>query len=135
MMPMKTYLTDTFNYNDATNKKLLDKIKLLPNKEEAIRFFSHLINCQYKWMARIVHDPNAPAMSWWDPVYHIDDLEKEWNKSLMPWINYINERSDEVLATEVSFVGFDGSLWAASPMDIALQLNYHPYITGHKYKH
>ncbi len=122
---MKQYLIDTFNYNDTTNKKLIEKIKLLDNKAEAVKLISHLINCQYKWMARIVHDPKAAAMSWWDPMYAVDDLEKEWDKSLAPWINYINARTDEELAAEVSFVGFDGALWAASPLDIALQLNYH----------
>jgi uncharacterized damage-inducible protein DinB len=122
---MKNYLLDTFKYNDSTNKKLLGNIKMLANKEEAVKLFSHLINSQYKWMARILKDPNAPAMSWWDPVYPVDELEKEWDKSLMPWINYITAKSGEALATEVDFVGFDGSLWAASPMDIALQLNYH----------
>jgi len=124
-MPMKQYLIDTFNYNDTTNKKLVEKIKLLADKEESVKLFSHLINCQYKWMARIVHDPMAPTMSWWDPVYAPDQLEESWNKSLALWIAYINERSDEELATEVDFVGFDGSLWAATPLDIALQLNYH----------
>jgi uncharacterized damage-inducible protein DinB len=122
---MKTYLIDTFKYNDTTNIKLLDKIKLLPDKQEAVKLFSHLINCQFKWMARIVHDPKATLMDWWDPVYDIDQLEKEWSESLALWINYINQYSDEALATEVDFVGFDGSLWAASPLDIALQLNYH----------
>jgi uncharacterized damage-inducible protein DinB len=122
---MKQYLIDTFKYNDATNKKLLDKIKLLPDKEEAIKYFSHLINCQYKWMARILQEPKALEMDWWDPVYAVDQLEKEWEKSLAPWISYIIARSDEALATEVEFIGFDGSLWAASPLDIALQLNYH----------
>jgi uncharacterized damage-inducible protein DinB len=125
MIQMKQYLIDTFNYNDTTNKKLVGKIKLLTNKDEAVKLFSHLINCQYKWMARILKDPDANTMSWWDPVYPVDDLEKEWEESLTPWINYINARTDEVLATEVEFVGFDGSLWAASPLDIALQLNYH----------
>jgi len=122
---MKQYLIDTFNYNDTTNKKLVEKIKLLSDKEEAVKLFSHLINCQYKWMARIVHDPMAPAMSWWDPVFAVDQLEAEWNKSLNLWIDYISKHAEEELATEVEFVGFDGSLWAATPMDIALQLNYH----------
>ena len=53
------------------------------------------------------------------------ELEAEWNKSLSPWIGYINSKTDEELVTEVTFIGFDGSLYAATPKDIALQLNYH----------
>jgi uncharacterized damage-inducible protein DinB len=124
-MQMKQYLLDTFLFNDTTNKKLLEKIKILPDKTESIKLFSHLINCQYKWMARIQHDPLAPQMSWWEPVYELSQLDDEWNKSLQPWLNYINNRTDGQLATEVTFTGLDEGLWAASPQDIALQLNYH----------
>jgi uncharacterized damage-inducible protein DinB len=124
-MEMKQYLRDTFLFNDLTNKKLLEKIKQLPDKTESIKLFSHLVNSQYKWMARILHDPAAPDMSWWDPIYELDILEQEWNKSLAPWLDYIREHSDEELSAEVTFVGFDGSNWAVSPQDIALQLNYH----------
>ncbi len=124
-MQMKNYLIDTFKYNDSTNKKLLDKIKLLGNKEESIKLFSHLINCQYKWMARIMQDPNALKMSWWEPVYDLDKLEEEWTKSLNLWINYISSKNDEELLSEVEFTGFDEGRWAATPADIALQLNYH----------
>ena len=124
-MQMKDYLIDTFTFNDGANKKLLTKIKLLNNKDDAIRFFSHLINCQNKWMARITKDPGYEKMSWWDPVYDFNKLEEEWDKSLDIWINYISGRSDEELLKEVTFVGYDNSLWAATPQDIALQLNYH----------
>lgn len=124
-MDFKNYLVDTFNYNDFTNKNLLKKIKLLNNKNECIRLFSHLVNSQYKWMARIVKDPKAREMSWWDPVYEFENLESEWTKSLIPWINYIQLRTDDELSTEVTFIGFDDGAWAASPKDIALQLNYH----------
>ncbi|HVY73533.1 MAG TPA: DinB family protein [Puia sp.] len=122
---MKSYLIDTFKYNDATNKKLLTKIAQLKDKSEAIKFFSHLINSQYKWMARINQDPDAPKMSWWDPVYREEELEKEWTKSLNSWLDYIDSKTEKELDTEVSFIGFDGTWWAATPKDIALQLNYH----------
>lgn len=122
---MKDHLIDTFKYNDSTNKTLLAKINLLPDKTECIKYFSHLINCQYKWMARIMNDPEAPAMSWWEPVYKMDELEEEWNKSLAIWIAYIGHKTDDELATEVTFIGLDGCKWAAAPQDIALQLNYH----------
>jgi uncharacterized damage-inducible protein DinB len=76
-------------------------------------------------MARIQQDPNAKNMSWWEPVYNFGKLEEEWSKSLEPWISYIAARTDEELSTEITFVGFDDGLWAATPQDIALQLNYH----------
>jgi uncharacterized damage-inducible protein DinB len=122
---MKQYLLDTFLFNSAANKKMLSKIMLLPDKEQCIRYFSHLVNSQYKWMARILQNPDAAGMSWWEPVYHLEELEMEWDKSLAIWIDYINSKSDTELEKEVIFTGFDGSRWAASPKDIALQLNYH----------
>lgn len=62
-MSMKKYLIDTFIFNDTANKKLLLKILQLSDKTEAVKLFSHLINSQYKWMARILHDPKAGEMS------------------------------------------------------------------------
>lgn len=124
-MQMKDYLLETFKYNDYTNKKLLHKIKLLPDKDESIKLFSHLINCQYKWMARILLDPNAKKMSWWEPIYNFEKLEEEWTKSLNLWNSYITAKTDKELSTETTFIGFDDAIWAATPKDIALQLNYH----------
>lgn len=122
---MKQYLLNTFLYNDVTNKKLLTRILELPDKTEAVRLFSHLINSQYKWMARILHDPQAPGMSWWEPVYEEKDLEAEWSKSLQLWLDYLSSKTEKELNTEVTFIGFDNGQWAATPTDIALQLNYH----------
>jgi uncharacterized damage-inducible protein DinB len=124
-MNLGVYLIDTFKYNDATNKKLLVKIKLLHDPGEAIRLFSHLINCQFKWFARISQDTNARSMSWWEPVYQFEKLEEEWTKSLSIWVNYISQNTEDDLLREVNFIGFDNSTWAATPKDIALQLNYH----------
>lgn len=124
-MQMKDYLIETFNYNDVTNKNLLSKINLLNDKKECVKLFSHLINCQYKWMARIIKDPNANIMSWWDPVYDYERLHEEWSKSLDLWISYIDSKTEEELSAETTFIGFDGATWAATPKDIALQLNYH----------
>jgi uncharacterized damage-inducible protein DinB len=122
---MKQYLVDTFNYNDATNKKLLTKIAQLSDKDEAIRLFSHLINSQYKWLARILQNPEAQQMSWWEPVYNENDLEREWTKSLNLWLDYLAGLSEEQMNNELTFTSFDNGKWAATPKDIALQLNYH----------
>jgi uncharacterized damage-inducible protein DinB len=124
-MQFKQYLLDTFEFNDRANRKLLGKIRELGEPDEAIKLFSHLVNSQRKWMARITQVPNAHQLDWWKPPYRLDELEAEWGKSLSPWLEYIAARSDEELATEVAFVGFDGTRFAATPKDIALQLNYH----------
>ena len=124
-MQMQHYLIETFQFNDNANKNLLSKIKLLNDKKKSIKLFSHLINCQYKWMARIIQDPGYEKISWWEPVYEFEKLEEEWDKSLDIWIRYIRKHTDEELSVEVIFTGFDNSRWAATPQDIALQLNYH----------
>ncbi len=124
-MELKQYLNDTFKYNDKANKQVLEKIKELPDKTEAIKFFSHLINSQYKWMARILKEPKAPEMSWWDPVYELKQLEEKWDESLKIWTDYINSKTEKELSTEGTFIGFENRLYAATPKDIALQLNYH----------
>jgi uncharacterized damage-inducible protein DinB len=124
-MEMKQHLLNTFNFNNSANLKVLEKIKELPDKKEAIRFFSHLINCQYKWMARITQNPKAQEMSWWEPLYDMNEIAEKWNDSLWLWINYISSKTDEELDKKVQYIGNDGGLYTASTTDIALQLNYH----------
>jgi uncharacterized damage-inducible protein DinB len=124
-MEFKDWLAETFNYNRTANLKLLEKIKQLPEKDEAIRLFSHLINCQYKWLARIKQDPKAAEMSWWDPIYSINDIAVQWEKSVDVWIEYLTSQTDDIRDSEVQFIGFDGGTWAAKPKDIAQQLNFH----------
>lgn len=124
-MDLVKYLTATFHFNDKANRQLIAKISTIENNEEIVRHLSHLVNSQYKWMARIMQDPGAPQMDWWLPVYSIAELEEKWDHSLTLWLNYISARTEEELLTEVRFTGFDGSPYAATPADIALQLNYH----------
>lgn len=122
---MKQYLIDTFRYNEAANTKLLTKILQLPEKAQAVKYFSHLINSQNKWMARITDDESGKQLDWWDPAYPEAELESKWHQSVSRWLEYIHARSEEQLATEIIYTGYDGSKFAATPIDIALQLNYH----------
>ena len=124
-MELKKYLIDTFMYNDYANKLVLYKIKQLPDKKDAIRFFSHLINSQNKWLKRIEVYPQDPGMDWWEPVYELAELELKWNESLQRWINYLDSVSEEELHSEKKFIGYDGAYWSVPLKDIALQLNYH----------
>jgi len=124
-MEMRQYLIDTFRFNDRVNRKVLAKIGQLPDQAAAIRFFSHLINSQNKWLARILEYPRDPKLDWWDPVYPVDRLEEEWTRSLQAWIDFLGRKDEADLAADVKFIGYDGGEWAAQLKDIALQLNYH----------
>ena len=124
-MTMKEYLIETFLFNDGMNKNMLKKMNELTDKEGCVKYFSHLINSQNKWMARIVDDAIARTMSWWDPVYPFQKLEGKWNESLQIWIDYLQGKTDQELFDEVEFTGYDGGRWKARLIDIALQLNYH----------
>jgi uncharacterized damage-inducible protein DinB len=124
-MEMKEYLIETFLFNDRANINMLKKINELPDKQGCIKFFSHLINSQNKWMARILRDFSSPQMSWWDPVYPFEQLEEKWNESLNVWIDFLQSKIEEEIFEEVEFTGYDGGKWKARLVDIALQLNYH----------
>lgn len=124
-MEMRRYLIDTFRFNDRVNRKVLARIRQLPDQGEAVRFFSHLINSQDKWLARINEYPRDPKLDWWDPRYPVDRLEEEWTRSLQAWIDFLSSKDEATLAADVKFIGYDGGEWAARLQDVALQLNYH----------
>ena len=86
---------------------------------------SHLVNSQLKWLARINQTPNAPQMSWWEPVYKLDELAEKWRQSVAQWIALLEGKTEEEIIQVVRFIGFDGGHWEAKLVDIALQLNYH----------
>src|ERR1700733_12125561 len=94
-MEMKQYLIDTFKYNDFANRKILEKVAELPDKEQCIKFFSHLINSQIKWMARIQKSENALKLNWWEPVYPLEELESMWDKSFALWISFLQDKTEE----------------------------------------
>lgn len=124
-MQMKDYLLETFRYNDHANKMALVKIREIPEKDECIRFFCHMINSMNKWLGRIRQCPGYSELDWWKPEYPLDDMELKWDECLQAWIEFIEGKSEDELFEEVEFIGFDGHDFAAVVKDIALQLNYH----------
>ncbi|MBK7038217.1 MAG: DinB family protein [Bacteroidetes bacterium] len=124
-MQLKNYLVETFEYNDFANKLVLNKIAELPDKTECIKLFSHLINCQYKWLDRIKIYPEISKLDWWEPVYPMEDLAEEWDKSLDAWIWFLDKKSEADLLQEVIWMGIGNAPYTAQLKDIPLQLNYH----------
>lgn len=124
-MEMKKYLIETFKFNDKANRKVLEIIKTLPDKDECIKLYSHLINCMYKWMRGIRNEQDTTGNDWWNPLYPLEKLESEWQKCLELWLDYLGQKTDDEINNEVILKNFSGGNWAVKPVDIALQLNYH----------
>lgn len=124
-MEMRDYLIETFQYNDYANKLVLRKIKEIPDKTECIKFFSHLINCQYKWLDRISIYPEISKLDWWQPVYQFEQLETEWTRSLNNWIAFLKTKSEADLDAQITWIGIGNEPYTAQLKDIPLQLNYH----------
>lgn len=124
-MEMKQYLKETFEYNDFANNLVLDKIRLLPEKDEAIKLFSHLINSMNKWMARIEQDPAANELDWWKPRYPLEELGTRWTECLNRWLDFLRSKTEDELFAVIQYTGYDGGRWEVPLKDIPLQLNYH----------
>jgi uncharacterized damage-inducible protein DinB len=124
-MQMRQHLLELFAYNERTNLELLSKFEQLRDRSECVRLFGHLVRCQIKWLARIRGDPGAAQLDWWKPEIPFELLDPEWRSSVRIWTEYLADKTDEELARETTFTGFDGATWAATPQDIALQLNFH----------
>jgi uncharacterized damage-inducible protein DinB len=124
-MLMQHHLIDTFKYNDYANRKVLEKIRQLPDQTEAVKLFSHLINSMNKWIARLDQFPQAPKLDWWEPAYPLGELEDRWGNCLQAWLTLLGAKTEDEVMGEVKVVGDNGVHYATRLMDIALQLNYH----------
>jgi uncharacterized damage-inducible protein DinB len=124
-MEVRQYIIDTFRYNDYANRLALKKVAELDEKAECVKFLSHLINSMNKWLARIENSPGYEKLDWWKPEYEFAQLEVKWGECLEAWIEFLEGKTDEDINSEVEFIGFDGTMFAATIKDIALQLNYH----------
>ncbi len=122
---MKQYLVDTFRYNDWANRQVLKLIRRMPQPDQAIRLFSHLITSQNKWMARIDRDPNESQMAWFESPFPLDGLEERWEQSLGVWLRFLGPATDDELLQDIHYTAADGKPYSSLIRDIALQLNYH----------
>lgn len=123
---MKQYLIDLFLYNYQANNKLLGVIYTLPQTEESVRLFSHLILAQDKWFNRIVNESEDSSMHWMFPVIPLNELASRWDLSCKRWLRCIEEKNDNELQEDVVFKRVsDGKTLGVKLIDVILQLNYH----------
>ncbi|MBK9981512.1 MAG: DinB family protein [Saprospiraceae bacterium] len=124
---MKDFLIEMFDLNQEANIKLVSAIKKLADQDECLKHLSHLANCQYKWLDRILIFPNESELDWWEPVYNPEELAFHFKESTQRWISYLSDKSDDEIESMENYRGYDGSIWEASLKDIALQLVFHSF--------
>ncbi len=122
---MKQYLIDTFKFNDYANRTVLQVINKMPDPEKTVYLFSHLINSQNKWMARILYKPDQTEYQWFSPVYKLEELEAKWEESVNVWLNFLEVKSEVELEQEIIYELDGTGKVGVKIKDIALQLNYH----------
>lgn len=123
-MEIRAYILELFEFNNIANKKQIQVIKSVPDLTECVSLFSTLINSYYKWMTRITNVNSAGLMDWWDPIYPLDQLEFEWTKCQVLFINYFKALTEEALDQEILFTAPNNTKWVVTPLDIAVQLNF-----------
>lgn len=107
------------------NRRVVEKIRGLPESGESVKLFSYVINTMNKWLGWIEKWPGREEMNWWLPVHSVDELEARWDECLQRWVALIESRAEEQLDEELLFIGLDGYDIAVVLKDIALQMNYH----------
>ncbi len=122
---MIQYLLDYFRYNDWANKKLLQTILALPDKNETMRLFSHLIYSQNKWHNRVSKAQNDNDLDWFGPTFGEHEIEERWNESLAKWELLLNASDTEPDEYVIFTRKTDGKLMRVKLKDIVFQLNCH----------
>lgn len=121
---MKQYLLDYFTYNDWANRKILQSILQLPEKDKALYLFSHLIYAQEKWYNRVTKELPDSEMPRFGPAINDNEIEQRWDESVGKWQILLNNPQTE-LEEYVVFQRPDSALMRAKLKDIIFQLNCH----------
>jgi uncharacterized damage-inducible protein DinB len=123
---MKQYLIDFFHYNDWANRRVLEALKQVSDKNETVKLFSHLISAQNKWLNRVTHEREDSANEWFGTPLTLEQLQGAWSESISRWLELLESRSEADLETAVVFTRpSDGKKLSIKLIDMILQINYH----------
>ena len=122
---MRKHLISLFEYNDWANRKLLETIKLLPEKEDAMKLFSHLISAQDKWFNRISKHKEDSLFNWFGETHSIETVEQKWNESYKNWNDLLKNTEIQTDEDIIFKRPSDDKELKVRLEDLILQLNYH----------
>jgi uncharacterized damage-inducible protein DinB len=123
---MKEHLLHFLTYNDWANKTLLNTILELPEKEDTVAMFSHMILAQDKWYNRLIPAQPDDTFQWQGISFGEQELLQQWERSVGQWLGYLNTANDEELEGDIIFtVAATGQKKAVKIKDVLFQLNCH----------
>lgn len=124
---MKAFLLEMFRHNRDANVKMVEVIRSISANEEMLRHLSHLANCQYKWLERIISLPQPSGIDWWTPVYTEDELIYHFDQSTAHWVDYLSGLAESEIEELITYAGYNDTTMMAKVKDIALQLIFHSF--------
>ena len=127
LLPMKAHLLEMFAFNQRANERMIDLLGELQNPQAVVRLLGHLIHSQNKWLARIRSYPESVDMDWWEPTLPAAELKDSLARSTQAWLEFLQNKTEEELTSEIRFHASNGSEWVCVLQDIALQLIFHSF--------
>jgi uncharacterized damage-inducible protein DinB len=126
MYLMKELLLQLLHYNSKANLILLERILQLPQPDEAIALFSHIIYTQDKWHNRYSRDISDTDLGWHGVPYSTEALSVEWKRSINQWIRLVEDLDETALQEDLNFIrAADGASMAVHLGDVIIQINLH----------
>jgi uncharacterized damage-inducible protein DinB len=123
---MKNYLLDYWKYNNWASQKFFQVLAELPEKEEVLKLFSHLVAAQDKWMNRITRHKDDSHYSWNVNSFRETEIPGEWERSFNEWKELLENSSDEQLEHDIIFYrAADGKAMKLKLRELVFHLNCH----------
>jgi uncharacterized damage-inducible protein DinB len=124
---MKSHLIDMFGFNLDANRKMVLSVQDIPGNGEMLKLLSHLANCQYKWLERIIDLPEAAELGWWEPLHAPDELIFRFEEGTQRWIDFLQGMDDHQLEKVIQYKRGVSAIAEVKVKDIALQLIFHSF--------
>lgn len=117
------WLRRIFEYESWANRRVLDALRGLPEKDEAaVGLLSHIMASQALWLNRIRGKPQEIAV--W-PDLSVDECSDLIDRMEERWREYLDALSEAELATEFSYTNTKGEPWTSAIGDTLTHLLLH----------
>ena len=113
---MTARLHRLFEYDNWANSQILANLETLKDKEQPLKYFSHVLGSQSIRLARLQGEDTAGRSPW--PSYSVEECKKIVNQLKESWSSILNTLKDEKLSDKISYKNVQGALFESRIGDI-----------------